>query len=114
VVISETRRKYDAEFREGAVRIIRETGKPIAQVARDLGIHEGTLRRVQLPGDAPGCCHLPVGLQLTRTVDEPGPQPEVVLTRAIVSRLEALREARRPPESKSKPRTPEPGAESTD
>jgi transposase len=31
------------EFREGAVRIVRETGKPLAQVARDLGIHEGTL-----------------------------------------------------------------------
>jgi transposase len=39
----ETRRRYDAEFREGAVGIVRETGKPIAQVARDLGIHEGTL-----------------------------------------------------------------------
>jgi transposase-like protein len=27
----------------GAVRIVRETGKPIAQIARDLGIHPGTL-----------------------------------------------------------------------
>ena len=37
------RRKYDAEFREGAVTIVRETGKSIAEVARDLGIGAGTL-----------------------------------------------------------------------
>ncbi len=34
----EVRRTYDPEFREGAVRIVRETHKPIAQVAEDLGI----------------------------------------------------------------------------
>jgi transposase len=41
--MGETRRKFDRDFREGAVRLLRETGKPIAQVARDLGINPGTL-----------------------------------------------------------------------
>jgi transposase len=41
--MAETRRRFDPEFRDGAVRIVRETGKSIAQVARDLGISDGTL-----------------------------------------------------------------------
>jgi transposase len=36
-------RKYDGDFRQGAVRLVFETGKPIAQVARELGVNEGTL-----------------------------------------------------------------------
>jgi transposase-like protein len=39
----EVRRKFDQEFREGAVRIVRETGKPIAEIARELGVNAGTL-----------------------------------------------------------------------
>jgi transposase len=39
----EKRRKFDRGFCEGAVRIVRETNEPIAQVAADLGIHAGTL-----------------------------------------------------------------------
>jgi transposase len=39
----EVRKKYDREFREGAVRIVEETGKSIPAVARDLGVNEGTL-----------------------------------------------------------------------
>ncbi|MEU7146169.1 transposase [Nocardia sp. NPDC046473] len=41
--MAEKRRKFDREFREGAVRIVRETGRPGAQVARELGVNEGTL-----------------------------------------------------------------------
>jgi transposase len=41
--VPETRRQFTGEFREGAVRIVRETGRPIAQVARELGINAGTL-----------------------------------------------------------------------
>lgn len=43
IEMPEQRKKYDREFREGAVRIVEETGKSIAQVARDLGVVEGTL-----------------------------------------------------------------------
>ena len=36
-------RKFDEDFKAGAVRLVFETGKPIAQVARELGVNEGTL-----------------------------------------------------------------------
>lgn len=39
----ERRRKFDADFRAGAVRMVNETGKSIAQSARELGINAGTL-----------------------------------------------------------------------
>src|SRR5512141_3171884 len=36
-------RKFDEDFKQGAVALVAQTGKPIAQVARELGINEGTL-----------------------------------------------------------------------
>jgi len=39
----EMRRSYDPEFRAGAVRIVLETRRSVAEVARELGIGAGTL-----------------------------------------------------------------------
>jgi transposase len=41
--MAEQRRKFDGDFRDGAVRIVLESGRPIAEVARELGVHPGTL-----------------------------------------------------------------------
>ncbi len=37
-------RKYSDEFRERAVRLVFESGRPIAPVARDLGVNHESLR----------------------------------------------------------------------
>jgi adenine-specific DNA-methyltransferase len=37
------RRSYDLSFKEGAVAVVRQTGKPVRQVARELGIPAATL-----------------------------------------------------------------------
>ncbi|MFD0657373.1 transposase [Thermocatellispora tengchongensis] len=44
-----TRRRFDPEFQARAVRIVKETGKPVSHVARALGVNEYTLHnRVQM------------------------------------------------------------------
>jgi transposase len=40
-----TRRRFTDEFKRNAVEVVRTTGKPIAQVARDLGVTETSLGR---------------------------------------------------------------------
>jgi transposase-like protein len=39
----EKRRKFSPQFKAEAVQLVIETGKPIAEVARDLGVNDGTL-----------------------------------------------------------------------
>jgi len=39
------RRRYDREFKEDAIRLIVDGGRPVREVARDLGIHENMLSR---------------------------------------------------------------------
>ena len=41
--MSRNYRKFDEDFKQGAVQLVTQTGKPIAQVARELGVNEGTL-----------------------------------------------------------------------
>jgi transposase len=41
--LSQHRRKFSPEFKDEAVKMVIETSRPIAQVAKELGIHEGTL-----------------------------------------------------------------------
>ena len=42
---TKTRRQYTEDFKHEAVRLVRESGRPVAQVARDLGIPENLLYR---------------------------------------------------------------------
>ena len=37
------RKKYTQEYRDEAVELVISSGRPIAEIARDLGINEGTL-----------------------------------------------------------------------
>ena len=41
--MARVKKNYTPEFREEAVKMVLETSQPIAKVARDLGIVEGTL-----------------------------------------------------------------------
>ena len=41
--MSRNRRKFSPEYKDEAVRMVIETSRPIAEIARELGINEGTL-----------------------------------------------------------------------
>jgi transposase len=88
----EARRKFDEDFKNGAVRIVRETGKPIARVARELGINEGTLgnwcakdRRQR--GDDDGVLSEDERAELTRLRKE---NAELAMQRDVLKRSVAL------------------------
>ena len=54
----DTRRQYTCEFKQEAVRLSQESGKSLAQVARELGVRADLLRKwqrqVAQAGDLPG------------------------------------------------------------
>jgi transposase len=51
--MAEERREFDQDFLEGVVRLLRETGKPIAQAARGPGHQRGHARELAQCGQPP-------------------------------------------------------------
>jgi transposase len=41
----QARRQYSDEYKSEAVRLVRESGKPLSQVARELGLNDNMLHR---------------------------------------------------------------------
>ena len=89
----EKRRKFDDDFRAGAVRIVKESpGKSIAQIARDLGINEGTLgnwvaRDREATNPAPGGLSEDERVELQRLRREVA---ELAMERDVLKRSVAL------------------------
>ena len=85
-------RKFDEDFKQGAVQLVVETGKPIAQVARDLGINEGTLgnwvaRERQARGEGRGALSEDERAELVRLRRE---NAELAMQRDVLKRSVAL------------------------
>jgi transposase len=92
MAMAEARRKFDQDFKEGAVRLVRETGKPIAQVARDLGINDGTLGNwvnadKRRRGDGTGALDADERAELARLRKE---NAELAMERDVLKRSVAL------------------------
>jgi transposase len=90
--MAEARRKFNRDFCEGAVRLVLETGKPIAQVARDLGINEGTLgnwvtKERQARGEGTGALSADERAELSRLRKE---NAELAMQRDVLKRSVAL------------------------
>lgn len=42
-IVSSSRKKYTPEYRQEAARLVLESGRPIAHVAKEIGVAEGLL-----------------------------------------------------------------------
>ncbi|WP_442813104.1 transposase [Streptomyces sp. NBC_01800] len=56
-------RKCPDELRERAVREVQNSGRPVAHVARDLGIHKGWMRGRRIADSRTSSCCAPASLR---------------------------------------------------
>lgn len=81
-----TRRRFSAEFKQEAVRLVRSRGVSVAQAARDLDVHENLLRTWMRAVDADVVSPFPgVGQQKPE-------QAELTRLRREVARLKMERD----------------------
>ena len=92
--MSRPRREFDGEFCDGAVRIVEETGWPVARVARGLGAGEGALGnwvRKDRAEQAGGLCgDERAGLVRLREENAALPMERDVLKRSAVVRVDEV------------------------
>ena len=84
--------KFDEDFKIGAVRIVRELGKPIARLAGELGVNAGTLgnwcaRDRRARGEGIGALSEDERLELERLREE---NAELSMQRDVLKRSVAL------------------------
>lgn len=65
--MGQARKKYTREYRDEAVDLVVKSGRPIAEIARDLGINEATLgnwvHRAKQAGKVPEKAEEPLGVE---------------------------------------------------
>jgi transposase-like protein len=52
--VGRARKKYTQEYKDEAVELVISSGRPMAEIARDLGINEGTLGELGEQGEGVG------------------------------------------------------------
>ena len=82
----QTRRQYSDEYKSEAVRLVRESGKPLSQVARELGLNDNMLHRWSRE-EKPSRCSRPLR---ARAAGAAAGLPAALLSGAIVWRMTAL------------------------
>ena len=71
------RRRFTTEFKAEAVRLVASSGRPLAQIARELGINEQVLRNWRQQAGSVGVPYGPYGNGVTSNRPAQGGEEEI-------------------------------------